>query len=887
MKPIYVRFRCFGPYVEEQTVSFEELAEYGLFLICGETGAGKTAILDAICCALYGNCSGEKRGDLEAMRCKQAAPEEPTEVEFVFECDGRRYCFERRLLPRKRRKAEESITYHDSYSCRTESGGTWIPLLDNAGKRNMTLKAEELIGLNQDQFRQVIILPQGRFETLLTSGSEEKENILASLFHTERWNAAVEIMVKELNARKAEIDREEQTIRDGLDRLKADAVSELPEKRKNAERAAAETAEAEKKAETEKNRAQALLQLGKEFEELDRRRKILEKAQSDAGEDLRIRTRLEMAEKAEKVRPSCEAWGQAGEELKQASNRLKETEEELARAEAGLQKAAAEKEAHEALTAEQQRRTAEQQRLSGLRERYRIISLLQRTADTAKTNLNAAGRKAENAKETAEREKEKQQHCLDAWNKAGERYSMVSRAYQAATAGHLAASLREDEPCPVCGSRHHPSPARLPEGAAESGDVEAAEVEVTRTRKAYEEQTEVLQKAGELRDEAVLAFAEAQSESAKANGALQQELAQRDPELETQEDLELRIRQLEETIRDYEEEKKNKLLVYQQALEKSVKLTGALGERKRHLEEARAEYREKEAAWQTALIATGLGTETQYRAMTLPAEQQQKLRRTLSDHEAALKNARILLEEQLAVTAGKERPDSADAERIYREAEQQHKAAIRDQTIARQNLETLQEETDRLTVLDAAVSEKRKAWEEDSAFTGALRGSKGISIQRYVLGVRLGQVIAEANRLLENIYGGRYRLHRSNTSYGTAHKSGLELEVYDSLNDQHRSVCTLSGGEKFLAALSLAIGLCTVVQNEQKGVSLEAMFIDEGFGSLDQSSLSDALDVLQSIQRGRGLVGIISHIPLLEETIPAKIEIVKTTRGSKILPHLG
>ena len=107
------------------------------------------------------------------------------------------------------------------------------------------------------------------------------------------------------------------------------------------------------------------------------------------------------------------------------------------------------------------------------------------------------------------------------------------------------------------------------------------------------------------------------------------------------------------------------------------------------------------------------------------------------------------------------------------------------------------------------------------------------------------------------------------------------------MSDQHRSVCTLSGGEKFLVALSLAIGLCTVVQNEQRGVSLEAMFIDEGFGSLDQNSLFDALDVLQTVRKGRGLVGIISHIQLLESVIPTKVLTEKTAHGSTVTVQLG
>ena len=316
-------------------------------------------------------------------------------------------------------------------------------------------------------------------------------------------------------------------------------------------------------------------------------------------------------------------------------------------------------------------------------------------------------------------------------------------------------------------------------------------------------------------------------------------------------------------------------------------LKKAEGDRREEKEAAEKELAEKENAWMKALEETGLGTEAQYTAMILSVDDQARLRNTLSEHAAAIRAAEKALEEQREKLAGKARPDPEAAEAGWKDAEQKHREAIQALTLAEQKRDHLKEEAARLTGLDGKSADKRKAFEADSAFVRALRGSTGMSIQRYVLSVRLGQVIVEANRLLSGIYGGRYRLHRSNESYGSSHKSGLELEVYDSMSDQYRSVCTLSGGEKFLVALSLAIGLCTVVQNEQRGVSLEAMFIDEGFGSLDQSSLGDALDVLQTVRKGRGLVGIISHIPLLEETIPTKIITGKTARGSVARVQLG
>jgi DNA repair exonuclease SbcCD ATPase subunit len=163
------------------------------------------------------------------MRCKQADPEDPTEVRFVFECDGTRYCFARKLTRRKSKKADAAVSYNEDYSCTREENGIWVPLLDNAKKKSMNEKAGELIGLDLNQFRQVIILPQGRFETLLTSGSAEKESILADLFHTNKWQQAVDKMVEELKTRKDEIERETQRINDGLNRLQIASVGELPE----------------------------------------------------------------------------------------------------------------------------------------------------------------------------------------------------------------------------------------------------------------------------------------------------------------------------------------------------------------------------------------------------------------------------------------------------------------------------------------------------------------------------------------------------------------------------------------------------------------------------------------------------------------------------------
>ena len=202
------------------------------------------------------------------------------------------------------------------------------------------------------------------------------------------------------------------------------------------------------------------------------------------------------------------------------------------------------------------------------------------------------------------------------------------------------------------------------------------------------------------------------------------------------------------------------------------------------------------------------------------------------------------------------------------------------QLLAEDRLKTMEKDAANLRKRQETYEIQRLSADNDLEFANRLRGRSGVSLQRYVLGVMLTSITVEANRLLAKVCGGRYRLYRTDEISGSGHKGGLELEVYDSQNNQRRSVTTLSGGEKFLAALSLAIGLSTVVQAQGGGIRLGAMFIDEGFGSLDREAVQEALEVLQGIQRNAGIVGIISHVEQLAQIIPTRLEIEKGKQGS-------
>ena len=157
-----------------------------------------------------------------------------------------------------------------------------------------------------------------------------------------------------------------------------------------------------------------------------------------------------------------------------------------------------------------------------------------------------------------------------------------------------------------------------------------------------------------------------------------------------------------------------------------------------------------------------------------------------------------------------------------------------------------------------------------------------ISFERYILASYFEDIIEAANIRLEKMTGDRFSLIRKTSKSKGAGQKGLELEIYDNYTDSSRDVSSLSGGESFKASLSLALGLSDIVQSNAGGVSLDTMFVDEGFGTLDPQSLDNAIDSLLELQRGGRLVGIISHVEELKERIDAKLEVTSTSKGSKV-----
>ena len=492
----------------------------------------------------------------------------------------------------------------------------------------------------------------------------------------------MERMTEELIARREEVLQDNQTIQDSLKRLEISSVAELPAAVEQAKKDEENAIHAEEEAKQKKMKAQDLLNLSKEFQELDNRQENLNTALKAAEEDPGLQERIDMAVKAETARKPHDEWEQAKKSLAEEEKRLKGTEEKLASAETDLKQAAEEKERHAEHEPEQRQREQEYLRLNSLKGRYHEIENLQDSVNTARKAMENANGELKKAGEKAQGEKEKLQTLETAWNDAQDEYSSLTKAYQAATIGRLAAELKAGEACPVCGSLHHPSPAVLPDGSVTIKTIEEAEKRIIDAREAFDNQKTVYGKAEEDRRETETAYLEARTEFDKAQGALNTGMAQLDSRFATLKELEQRCTELQNAINQYNEEN-NSIIEKCNQLNTDYKTLLALTEEiKNRKTDSEKELKDKEAAWENALAATGLGTEGQYSAMILPAEEQDLIRRKLSEHAAALMNAKSAFNEQQRKLEGKDRPDSSAAEAAFKEAEDHYGASIRARTLA-------------------------------------------------------------------------------------------------------------------------------------------------------------------------------------------------------------
>ena len=882
MKPLYLELQAFGPFVGYQAVDFEKLSKNGIFLIKGKTGSGKTTIFDAMTFALYGGGSGEDsksrsgRNDLEEWRCTQADGSVETFVALTFSVRGKKYYFKRGLEPKR-------VNFAPKFSAgEIDENGNVIPFFNNPKKDELTKKAEELIGLTKEQFRQVVLLPQGQFERFLTAPSGEKESILQKIFGAEQWDRYAQEFYSEARNRKEDLEKERDKVTAALAEEAVTTIEELSgkigsmtEERENARQAHAAFDGKAKREQLQSDRELSARFAALHAVEADVAGLNAKKSETDA-----LKRRYERAQKAETVRGAITAFETAQEQL---SGRLSDLEARRAR----LPDA-------EKLEAEARDKKDEHEKNSPVEELSRIIG---EYANKAQAYREFDGLKAAAARAMEEHKKAelafnaaKSGYRTAAENAAGAKADFDAADGAARQArdryfrgiyGELALQLREGEECPVCGSKDHPHPAAKTADSVSREAMQAAEEKADREKKRWEQKEKERLTAEQTRKTAESACVETTGALSRAEANLNAAKQNLIEGIENEAALDRKIAALKREIENY----KNRAEALKEDLEKAGRALTSLKEKillaGEEAEKAGGVFDRAGAALQKALSENGYAEASEPKRDMASPEERQKMHEQIVAYETDLRNKTEELSKKRLELEGKTEPDGSGFEARENAIRDEENGFIRTDAELQTNIGRLTDKHRLLAGIWTHYKENIRQAESDFAFARKLRGDTGIGLQRYVLAIMFNQVIGEANRMLENVHGGRYRLFRSDDR-GAGNKRGLELKVHDSRSPEKegRSVGMLSGGEKFLVSLALSIGMSTVAQ--KTGVQIEALFIDEGFGTLDDNSIKDAMNVLDSVRRTSGTIGIISHVQLLEANIPTHLEVEKLESGSRI-----
>lgn len=866
MKPLKLTMRAFGPYAGETVIDFEKLQGRHLFLICGPTGAGKTTILDAMCYALYGKTSGDRTG--EKMRSDYADSSERTEVVFDFMLGDKTYRATRspaQMVDKKRGSGQTLAAMQASLS-ELEDGKEI-----NTLRTGIEEAAGKLIGLNADQFCQVILLPQGDFRKLLVAKADEREAILKQLFKTQRFSEFKDRLKDRLDAKVRE-KMEKQTREDQI--LSSSGATDEKQLSQMVEEAGKELKEAQdivKSREKESNEFREVYQketaLMGHFTELEKALKQDAALKNEEGRMKEMEASLSLIRSARELAPYFVQLDGITREGKQEAVKLKT--------------ARADMKTYSKLNETLEKRIQELDAMKEKREEERKTALkMQDLVPKAKLYGAAvqALKNAQNALSRAEEETKRLQASAEAARKAREaqkeKADAVRKSYIDGQAFLLAEGLEDGVPCPVCGAIHHPAPARGGDHVAKAEDVERAQKEYERASAAYDRANDAKEK------HSTGAYAKAVSDHAKADAQMKtlEEIpeAYRDPKY-----LEAESTRLLTDIRKWEQDKETAAAQLRKAGADLSASQAACRNAEERREELVKKYRETESVLKEASDKAGFQSLDECKEWYKKKDTEESVRKTLEQYRADRKSTeeRIKAEEQ--ETAGKERPDMLALNEKSKALQDQLKKASERAAALKERTETLQKAVSDARAIEKELEDLRK---EEGLIRGLYDLTSGkktrITLERYVLGTLLDDVANAANLRLLSMSRRRYSLHRMTDESGLG-KGGLSLEVSDSFTGRSRPANTLSGGETFLASLSLALGLADVVQSRQGGVRLDTMFIDEGFGTLDPDSLNSAMNTLIDLQNTGRMVGIISHVPELEERIDARLRVTPAEKGSK------
>lgn len=877
MRPIRLEMTAFGPYAGVQTLDFRDLGEKRFFLVHGPTGAGKTSILDAMTYALYGVTTGSSERTGAEMRSLLSEPGTATEVTFDFAIGAERYRVWRRPEQSRPKQRGDGMTVDKPNAAlwrRTDCASDadeGIPLA--TGVRDVDAAVEDLLGFSCDQFRQVVVLPQGRFRELLSADVKQREEILKQLFKTERFARMTDF----LKAKRAELKREIEGATERragvLESAGVESREELDTLLASAEEAVAVAAAGLEQATAAAALARETLERGKEAAAAQREAveaaSALELLQSRTADVEVSRAELVAARKAHVVEG---AYAIAADRR----TALGGAEASLAAALAALP--AAQAAFDTACGAAAQAQAAEKDALELERLEARHAEAVRAAQDAQRlAALRASVRAAEDKVETLTRDHERATAAAAA---ARAEADAVERTWRDGRAVALAATLEEGAPCPVCGSTDHPAPAHGSEDSVDEARLDASRTAAEEARAAVERLAAAVAAAGEA---AIAEQERLDSEVARSGEAHVDPDAAADAVRTLGEELEAKRLVLTSAAAAAQECEHAK----EHARQALADAKAAAETARTHSDAVRETLAEAEASLSAVLAESGFDDEAAYIAVKRTGIEIDALDAAVTtwDREVAAARDRDARARTAAEVIGpppelaRLEAQNREAERLLAESTRTHAAAERDRA----------RWTDAVASVDRIESDNAERLARYDTIARLAEVADGgnplkLSFQRFVLGGYLDDVLVHASRKLQRMSGGRYRLERSTDVRHRGRAAGLALSVHDEVAGETRPAGTLSGGEGFLASLALALGLAEAVQAHAGGVKLDTIFIDEGFGTLDPEALDSAIATLLDLagvaaEQGR-LVGVISHVPELRQQIDARLEVSMGEHGS-------
>lgn len=925
MKPLKLTMSAFGSYAGKNVIDFTG-QQQGIFLITGDTGAGKTTIFDAITYALYNQTSGgERNGNM--MRSQYAQPEAETYVELEFLYRGQTYRVRRNpdykiTKTLKNGKIREQKVPHSVEL--TLPDGTVFP-----EKKNATdAKIIEILGLTADQFSQIVMIAQGDFLKLLYTKSDERKMIFSKLFRTDiYWKIQENLRRKsmEMDERIQENDRafeqeksriiplpesEELPLDELVERLRErlkDALKEQNLRRANVEELNKKITKYE-----EINKLfvslEKIRQTGKELEarqveSKERRQQIENALKADkvlVAEQQNLRQQQAVEQSVQAIAKMEETLTNNQEMFETLKTQLQEVEAEQKREAADIQKKMlALEQSFPSYEALQNARSEEQQA-------KKVWEDLEKTSEESfhkkEAGIAALKEQQKQQEQVVEQTKKNWEQTSLSASESAKHYEHMYEAFLKEQAGILAENLSAGCPCPVCGSTVHPDPAKLSDHAVTELEVEQAK----KTRAAAEEKRDLAYAAFEAEKTEKQKLAQA-VEKEEADFVLAQTIAK-----QQRKEAEQNYASLQKTAEQIREklvypslaEAKKQYAAMQKALEAAEQEIAKKRQKVSELAEAMntlkgqklAEEENQKTAKKLAvktekeyaklLEKSGFISEETYHLAILPERSRSKLEREEKEYESQClrqQSEQKLLEKQVS---GKTYTDTTE----LNEQLKAEKQALKEAEKTYMELHTAYE-NDRSVLQNCAVYlEKGKKLEsEDQVIkslsktaNGRLSGSAKIDFETYIQRQYFKQIIHEANKRLLTMSNHQFILKlKEEANTGRKTNEGLDFSVYSLVTDSERDVKTLSGGESFLAALAMALGLSDIVERSAGAIHPDMMFIDEGFGSLDAQSRQQAIEVLAELAGDSRMVGIISHVTELKEQIDRQLVVSRTDKGSR------